>query len=206
MGGHVGNEGMVGRRENDEGKSIVTRTNPARTGRGKPGGGCREKGATMIWTWGRENRDCRMVGRRWTGNRGGVKPRGLLRGSSTGDVLVERKQAGTRVIGNFGEGVRKEFSGRGGIPQSGEARLMLWKEGGGGRILMDQLEAEERNSSVGRFRGMDRERKFRGLWGMEVAGDGRRNGIGGRSREQGLAGKPKTGRKGMVNRAFCTAR
>ena len=35
------------------------------------GGGCREKGATMIRTWGRENRDCRMVGRRWTGNRGG---------------------------------------------------------------------------------------------------------------------------------------
>ena len=169
------------------------------------GGGCREKGATMIWMWGRENRDCRMVGRRWTGNRGGMKLRGLLRGSSTRDVLVERKQAGTRVDWEFGEGVRKEFSGRGGIPQSGEARLMLWKEGGG-RILMDQLEAEERNSAVGRFPGMDRERKSWGLWGMEVAGDGRRNGIGGRSREQGLAGKPKTGRKGMVNRAFCTTR
>ena len=43
---------------------------------------------------------------------------------------------------------------------------------------------------------MDRERKFRGLWGMEVSGDGRRKGIGGRSREQGLAKKPKMGRKG----------
>ena len=79
-------------------------------------------------------------------------------------------------------------------------------EGRRGRILVDQLEAEERNSAVGRFQGMDRERKFRGLWGMEVVGDGRRKGIGGRPREQGLARKPKTGRKGMVNRAFCTAR
>ena len=37
-----------------------------------------------------------------------------------------------------------------------------------------------------------------GKWGeeTEVSGDGRRKGIGGRSREQGLARKPETGRKG----------
>ena len=107
------------------------------------GGGCREKGATMIRMWGRENRDCRMVGRRWTGNREGVKSQGLLHGSLTGDVLVEQKLAGTRVDWEFGEGVWKEISGHGGIAQSGEARLMLWKEGGG-RILIDQLEVNKR--------------------------------------------------------------
>ena len=42
---------------------------------------------------------------------------------------------------------------------------MLGKEGGG-RISMDQLEAEERNSAIGRFQGMDRERKFWGFLGM----------------------------------------
>ena len=40
------------------------------------GGSCREKGVTMIRTWGRENRDCRMVGRRWTVNRGGGEAAG----------------------------------------------------------------------------------------------------------------------------------
>ena len=60
-----------------------------------------------------------------------MKPRGLLHGSSTGDVLVEREQAGTRVDWEFGEGVRKEISGRGWIPPLGEARLTLWKKGGG---------------------------------------------------------------------------
>ena len=76
-----------------------------------------------------------------------------------------RELEGTRVDWEFGEDLWEEISGQGGIPRSGEARLIFWEEGGG-RILMDQLEAEEHNSSVGRFQGMDRERKFRGFSGM----------------------------------------
>ena len=147
------------------------------------GGGCREKGAAMIRTWGRENRDCRMVGRRWTGNQGGGEAAGSasreFNGRCAGGAETGRYKSGLGIWRGRAEGDlrtwRDSVVGRGAIDVMEERR---------GRILMDQLEAEERNSAVSRFRGMDHERNFggRGEWNLREMGEGRESGEGRGSR------------------------